>query len=41
MSVHAPIDWDSPHWGHPGHNIHHATTDDLGKGRHSEGADDQ
>lgn len=30
MSVNDPIDWDSPDWGKPGHNVHHATTDDLG-----------
>ena len=36
-----PFSWDSPTWGQPGHNAHDATTDDLGHGRHSEGADDQ
>lgn len=36
----ALIDWDSPRWGQPGHNVHEATTDDLGHGRHSEGADE-
>ena len=24
------VDWDSPTRGQPGHNVHHATTDDLG-----------
>lgn len=31
------VDWDSPTWGRPGHNVHQATTDDLGDhGRHSD-----
>lgn len=34
------IDWDSKTWGHPGKNVHHATTDDLGDhGRHSDESD--
>lgn len=33
--------WDSPTWGQPGSNVHVATTDDLGHGRHSEGTSDQ
>lgn len=35
------IDWDSPTWGQPGHNVHTATTDDLGDhGRHTDDQDD-
>lgn len=24
MAVTDPVDWDSPTWGQPGHNVHHA-----------------
>lgn len=35
------VDWDSPTWGQPGHNVHHGTTDDLGDhGRHSDETED-
>lgn len=34
------VDWDSPTWGQPGHNVHIATTDDLGDhGHHSDDED--
>lgn len=34
-----PVNWDSPEWGKPGRNVHHATTDDLGDhGRHCDEA---
>ena len=33
----SPFDWDSPHFGKPGKNVHHGTTDDLGNhGRHTD-----
>jgi hypothetical protein len=36
-----PVDWSSPNWGKPGHNVHHATTDDLGDhGRHCDETED-
>lgn len=37
--MNALVDWDSPHWGHPGKNVHHGTTVD--DGRHDDRTDDQ
>lgn len=34
------IDWSKADWGNPATCVHHATTDDLGHGRHSEGVDE-
>lgn len=37
-----PVDWDSAHWGQPGHNVHWGTTDDLGDhGKHCDEGDGQ
>ena len=34
------VDRESAHWGQPGHNVHIATTDDLGDhGRHCDEAE--
>lgn len=36
------IDWESPTWGEPSHNVHVGTTDDLGDhGRHSDETEEQ
>lgn len=41
--MNALIDWDSPTWGQPGHNVHHGTTDDLGNpdDKHADTTEDQ
>lgn len=40
--MNALIDWDDvDNWGQPGSNVTVGSSDDLGHGRHSEGASDQ
>lgn len=41
MSATTPFSWDSEHWGEPGWNVHHATTDDLGSTRQPHADRDQ
>lgn len=42
MSTSAVIDWDSPTWGQPGHNVHKATSGNYGPDKgHDDVTEDQ